>query len=130
MYHLVCNYHDYSVLAHMDLLARYDMRGEYPFELIEDKIVSILKKVISDGKGIEINTSSWHYKLKDTQPTQQILKLYKELGGEIITIGSDAHKKEYVGDHFLDAKNILMNIGFKGYYTFNKMKPEFNGFED
>ena len=58
-------------------------------------ITEILKTVIQDGKGIEINTSSRRYGLKDSTPSRDILKLYKELGGKIITIGSDSHKPEH-----------------------------------
>ncbi len=90
---------NYSVLAHLDLLARYDKKGIYPFEKVEDLIAEILKQAINDGKGIEVNTSSWHYGLTDTQPSRKILKLYKDLGGKIITVGSDAHSTKYLADH-------------------------------
>ena len=67
------------MLAHLDLMVRYDLQGIYPFEKMEDKIAEILKLAIRDGKGIEINTSSWHYDLKDTMPYRKILKLYKTI---------------------------------------------------
>lgn len=118
---------DYSCLAHLDLLARYDLNGIYPFEKEEDIIAEILKQAISDGKGIEINTSSWHYGLKDTQPCRAILKLYKDLGGKIITVGSDAHKTEYLADHIKDAYEILKNeIGIDEVCTFDHMVPTFH----
>ena len=63
-------------------------------------IREILKHIIKAGKGIEINTSSFRYKLNDLTPLRKILKLYNELGGEIITIGSDAHKAEDIGHKF------------------------------
>lgn len=120
-------FHDYSALAHLDLLCRYDPAGIYPFEKEEEIIAAILKTAINDGKGIEINTSSWHYGLKDTQPSRKILSLYKDLGGTIITMGSDAHSIKYVGDHFQDAVSILKDeIGFREYCTFEKMKPVFH----
>ncbi|MCF0114423.1 MAG: histidinol-phosphatase HisJ family protein, partial [Erysipelotrichaceae bacterium] len=82
---------DYSCLAHLDLLVRYDPEGIYPFEKVEAMVAEILRQAIRDNKGIELNTSSWRYGLSDTQPSKAILKLYKDLGGKIITIGSDAH---------------------------------------
>lgn len=117
----------YSCLAHLDLLARYDLNGVYPFAYEKDIIAEILKLAIQDGKGIEVNTSSWHYGLKDTQPCRDILRLYKELGGKIITIGSDAHQTKYLGNHIQDAYDILKNeIGFKEFCTFENMRPVFH----
>lgn len=118
---------NYSVLAHLDLLARYDKKGIYPFEKVEDLIAEILKQAINDGKGIEVNTSSWHYGLTDTQPSRKILKLYKDLGGKIITVGSDAHSTKYLADHIKDAYVILKNeIGFEEITTFDHMQPVFH----
>lgn len=120
-------YKDYSVLAHLDLIVRYDDAGVYPFEKVKDIVAAILELAVKEDKGIEINTSSWKYGLSDTQPSRAILKLYKDLGGRIITIGSDAHKKEFLGDHFDDAVDILKNeIGFTEFCTFDKMQPIFH----
>lgn len=110
----------YDVLAHIDLISRYDPAGIYPFENIKDILEEIFKVIIEKGKGIEFNTSSWRYQLDDTTPSRDILKLYHAMGGDIITIGSDAHKPEYVGAHFQDGLNILKEIGFKKYYTYDK----------
>lgn len=117
---------NYSVLAHLDLIVRYDPEGVFPFDKVKDIVAAILKLAIEDGKGIEINTSSWKYGLSDTQPSKDILRLYRDLGGKIITIGSDAHKKEFLGDHFDDAIAILKEIGFEEFCTFDKMQPVFH----
>lgn len=120
-------YKDYSVLAHLDLIVRYDEYGVYPFENVREIVEEILKQAIRDDKGIELNTSSWKYGLSDTQPSRAILKLYKDLGGKIITIGSDAHKPVHLGDHFDDAMQILKEeIGFTEFCTFDKMQPVFH----
>lgn len=127
IYKVQQSFKHYSVLAHIDLLARYDPAGIYPFEKEEDKIAEILKLAIQDGKGIELNTSSWHYGLSDTQPSRKILKLYKDLGGKILTIGSDAHVPQYVADHYDEAVDILKNeIGFTEICTFEHMRPIFH----
>lgn len=120
-------YKDYSVLAHLDLIVRYDENGVYPFENVRDMVAEILKQAIRDGKGIELNTSSWKYGLRDTQPSRAILRLYKDLGGKIITVGSDAHQAKMLADHFDDGYAILRDeIGFTEVCTFEKMKPEFH----
>ena len=96
MLDLVRTYEDYSVLGHMDLITRYDKKGIYPFGKRKPLIEEILKTVIEHGKGIEFNTSYHRYGLKDTTPSMDILKLYRRLGGEIITMGSDSHKPEHL----------------------------------
>ena len=116
----------YDVLAHLDLIVRYDKQGIYPFEKVEDLIAEILKLAIRKGKGIELNTSSWHYGLSDTQPSRRILKLYRDLGGRIITVGSDAHSTRYLADHLDDAYQILKNLGFKDICTFDRRQPVFH----
>lgn len=126
MLYLVQNYHDYSVLGHMDLITRYDKAGVYPFEKLKPILTKILKTVIADGKGIEINTSSHRYGLKDLTPSRDILKLYKELGGKIITIGSDSHKPEHLGAFVDETKEELKALGFKQICTFDKMKPVYH----
>ncbi|WP_019891964.1 histidinol-phosphatase HisJ family protein [Allobaculum stercoricanis] len=123
---LVQNFQDYCVLAHMDLIVRYDKQGVYPFEKVKDLITEILKVVIANGKGIEINTSSIRYGLSDTTPSRAILKLYHDLGGTIITIGSDSHRPGDLGSGILQAKQILKEIGFKQFCTYENFKPIFH----
>ena len=65
---LVRRYRHYSVLAHPDLIARYDSAGPWPFEKLRPILTEILKTVIADGKGIEVNTSCHRYGLKDLTP--------------------------------------------------------------
>lgn len=125
MYKVVQNYHDYSVLGHMDMLKRYDDKDGYDvFNNHKDVITKILECVIKDGKGIELNTSFIRYELDDSMPSKDILKLYLELGGKILTIGSDSHcKKHLCNSHIEELKDILKSIGFKYYCTFENMKP-------
>ena len=120
-------YKNYSVLGHMDLMKRYDKEGIYPFEKLKPILAEILKIVIADGKGIEVNTS-WHrYGLPESMPSAAILQLYKDLGGSIITIGSDSHAPEHLGTYLEEAKGQLKNIGFQSFCTYEKMQPIFHG---
>lgn len=123
---VVQNYNNYSVLGHMDLIVRYDSYGVYPFEKLKPLLTEILKTVIADGKGIEVNTSNHRYGLSDMTPSRDILKLYKELGGTIITIGSDSHKKEHLGAYIDWAKEELRKLGYTQFCTFEKMQPIFH----
>ena len=125
IYRVMSRYSDYSILGHLDHIQRYN-ETIYPFEKSREIIVKILKKVIEDNKGIEVNTSSFRYGLKELTPERDILKLYHELGGKIITIGSDAHKAENVGEHIPYIQEELKKIGFIDICTFDKMKPIFH----
>ena len=119
-------YKGYSVLGHLDMINRYDQYGDYPFEKIRDLVTEILKTAIADGKGIEVNTSNFRYGLKDLTPSRDILRLYKALGGRIITIGSDSHKEEHLGHRIEEIKNELKSIGFESFATFDHMQPKFH----
>ena len=125
IYRVMSRYSDYSILGHLDHIQRYN-ETIYPFEKSREIIVKILKKVIEDNKGIEVNKSSFRYGLKELTPERDILKLYHELGGKIITIGSDAHKAENVGEHIPYIQEELKKIGFTDICTFDKMKPIFH----
>ena len=125
IYRVMSRYSDYSILGHLDHIQRYN-ETIYPFEKSREIIVKILKKVIEDNKGIEVNTSSFRYGLKELTPERDILKLYHELGGKIITIGSDAHKAENVGEHIPYIQEELKKIGFIDICTFDKMKRIFH----
>ncbi|AQR95405.1 histidinol-phosphatase HisJ family protein [Clostridium saccharoperbutylacetonicum] len=128
--HLVKHYKNYSVLGHLDMIKRYDEISEYPFEKVKTIITDILKIVISDGKGIEINTSSHRYDLNDLTPSKDILRLYKNLGGKILTIGSDTHKKEHLGAYIEATKNELKKLGFNSYCTYENMIPIYHSLDD
>ncbi len=126
MLNLVNHYHNYSVLGHLDLIVRYDEMGVYPFARVRPYIEEILKKVIKEGKGIEVNTSSHRYGLADSTPSKEILRLYRELGGEVITIGSDSHKPEHLGTYLEEAKGLLKSLGFLKFCTYKNMQPIFH----
>ena len=66
---VIRNYKNYSVLGHLDLISRYEMKNPYPFEKVKGIIKEILNTVIRDGKGIELNTSYHRYGLSDSTPS-------------------------------------------------------------
>jgi len=125
IYECICQYKNYSILGHLDMIQRYN-ESLYPFEKSKGLITKILVRVIADNKGIEVNTSSFRYGLKDLMPARDILKLYHKLGGEIITIGSDCHKVTDLGDHIPYVKEELRKIGFTHFCTFERMQPIFH----
>lgn len=115
-------FNDFDVLGHINVIDRYvDQIPEDSYYM--DYVETILKFLIDKGKGIEINTSSFRYGLGErTTPPFNVLKLYIDLGGEIITTGSDAHRPKDVG-HMLDfAQNMILNTGHKYVATFDNRK--------
>lgn len=123
---LVNHYQNYSVLGHLDMIVRYDEAGIYPFRKVKPYVEKILEKVIRDGKGIEVNTSFHRYGLPDLTPSREILRLYRELGGRILTLGSDSHKPEHLGAYIEETKETLRALGFCEFCTYEKMQPVFH----
>lgn len=118
---------NFCVYGHIDFISRYGIYADNSLKYVDyaEIIEEILKTLINKNKGIEINTSGYRYKLNQTYPQYEILKRYKELGGEIITIGSDAHTPDYIGDHFDVAYDMLEKAGFKYISRFENLKPLF-----
>lgn len=120
---------DFDCLAHIDYFKKHcakqglaDLHEKY-----ESIIRKVLENIINRGKGIEINTACMGGILEDTMPGLPILKLYKELGGSIITIGSDSHRPERVGYGFDEVYQKLKEAGFDSISVFknrkNKQQP-------
>lgn len=118
---------DYDVYGHLDYVVRYGPNKNiyYSYEKYADIIDEILRQLIQHGKGIEINTAGFKYGLGHPNPTEAVIRHYKKLGGEIITIGADGHKPEHIAFDFDKVPDILKNSGFKYYTVFKKRKPEF-----
>lgn len=77
------------------------------------------------GCGIELNTGGFHYGLGEPNPCRAIIRRYRQLGGEIITIGADAHSPDKISYAFDKAADILVDCGFTYYTVFKDRKPEF-----
>lgn len=117
---------DIDVIGHLDLMKRYAYHdfGNYCFEDYEELIGSILKRTIDRGIGIEVNTSGFRNEVKEPYPSFDVVKLYRELGGEIITIGSDSHDCNNIGNNYFTVLNMLKTLNFKYVFKFQNRKPE------
>ena len=98
----------------------------YSYRKFSDVIDEILRILIQKGKGIELNTGGFKYGLGHPNPEEAVLKRYRELGGEIVTIGSDAHRPEHVAYTFGKVPEILKAAGFRYYTVFRERKPMFS----
>ncbi len=116
----------YDVFGHLGYVSKF-----CPFEdaLLRycdhaDAVDTILKILIEKGKGLEVNTSG----IKNTgsmMPEVSIIRRYFELGGEIITVGSDAHEESAVGRAVNETLETLKSIGFKYVCAYDKRRPRF-----
>ena len=114
VHEMVKSFSDFDVVGHIDYITRYYLKDEkkYDFKTFEPILTAILKTIIAKGKGIEINTSGIRYNLDTFHPTKALLTLYFNLGGKILTLGSDAHKTRDRMRDFEGAKALLKSVGF------------------
>lgn len=117
----------FDVYGHLDYIVRYgpNKNQYYTYEKFADVLEEILRTLIQKGKGIELNTGGFKYGLGHPNPTESILKRYRELGGEIITIGADAHTPMHTAYDFGKVPGILAGCGFQYYTVFQQRKPRF-----
>ncbi len=118
---------DYDVIGHITYPLRYMARDGVSFDLAPyaDKIDSILKTVIERKKGIEVNASGLRQEIGDTMPPIEIVRRYRELGGKIITVGSDAHRCRDIGSGIPEAVDIVCRAGFSEITVFEKRRPRY-----
>ncbi len=119
---------DFDVMGHLTYPLRYMFeRKQLRLDLApyEEKFRQLFECLIEKGRGIELNVSGLYRSMKETMPPLSLLKLYRECGGEIITIGSDAHKAQYIGAYQKEAREILETAGFRYVTGFEKRKPIF-----
>ena len=117
---------DFDIMAHYDYIARY---APYPqasilyrdFSDIFDEIFTYLTQ---EGKALEINTKSYQdYKGRTPQLDLGLLRRYKEMGGEFISLGSDSHDPERPGDKFGHYAELLKSLGFRWTAHYENRKP-------
>jgi histidinol-phosphatase (PHP family) len=124
----------FNVYGHIDYIIRYVpvpkavngtpvVKEDYNYSDYADILDEVLKMIISLGRGIEVNTAGLKYGIGYPHPKAEVLKRYRELGGELITIGSDAHKPEHLCYDFHLIPDLLKNLGFRYYATFVQGKP-------
>lgn len=123
----IAAFDDFDIYGHIDYVVRYgpNKNKYYSYEKYADVIDAILKALLAKGKGIELNTAGFKYGLGHPNPTEAVLKRYRELGGEILTLGSDAHKPDQIAYDFHRLKGILASCGFEYFTLFKERKPIF-----
>lgn len=118
-------YDGFDSLGHLDYVVRYGPNKDkfYTYEKYQDLLDPILIKLVSMGKAIECNVGALERGLKTPNPGLAVLKKYRSLGGELVTIGSDAHKPESIAANFGVARDLLLECGFTHYTTYKNRVP-------
>lgn len=124
----LCKWGKFDVLGHLTYILRY-INGTAGINLdinpFDEVIADSLKTLIEKGKGIEINTSGLRQKHGDVFPSLKYVKLFRELGGEILSIGSDAHTVADLGSGITEGAKVALEAGFKYLCYFKERKPNF-----
>lgn len=130
-------YDNYDSLGHLDYIIRYANMPENPKrnkELIFDNFAyreygevldEILKHLMKNDKSLEVNTAGYKYGLGAPNPGYSVLKRYKELGGKLITIGSDGHKPEHLAYDFDKVYDLLKAVGYDSYVIYKNRLQQF-----
>ena len=114
----------FNVLGHLSLPLRYmkeHLDLDWSFAPWMDRVEEIFSVIIPQGIGIECNTNRGNQPLPDAD----ILRLYRQMGGEVITLGSDAHETKDVGCVIRERQQLLRDCGFRYFTTFTGGRPEF-----
>ncbi len=117
----------FQTAGHLDYICRYipQPRPEFHYEQYADVLDPILRYLIDNGKALEVNTAGLKKGLPWPNPHMEILKRYRSLGGELITIGSDAHRPEDIAYAFDRLPDILTEAGFQYYALYRSQQPVF-----
>lgn len=111
-----------DVLGHLDLVKRYGTAHYGPLEprAFADEIRAVLCAIAEAGMGLEINTSGLRQSPREAYPSLQTLRWYRELGGEIVSLGSDAHHARELGASIPDALDLAQAAGFRAIAYFER----------
>lgn len=124
----MCRTNSFDVLGHLTYCLRY-MKQRHGIEpdisRFDDIIADSFRTLAQNGKGIEINTSGLRQGFGETFPNLRYTKLFREMGGEIISVGSDAHTAEDIGKNVRDGIEIAKAAGFTRIAYFKKRQPQF-----
>ncbi|MBO4904618.1 MAG: histidinol-phosphatase HisJ family protein [Lachnospiraceae bacterium] len=118
---------DFDSLGHMDYIVRYgpNKNADYSYKKYAEYIEPILEFIVKKGIALEINSKGYSAGLGQPNPCKDIIVRYKELGGDIITIGSDAHTPQSMCFEFERVEALLLECGFRQYAVFSERHPEF-----
>lgn len=120
-------FHEFDSMGHLDYIVRYGRKLGRPYSWREygDVIDEILKLLVRYNIALEVNTAGIRKQLGFPNPHPEIIRRYRELGGTLVTVGSDSHKPYSLGFAFEQARDLLLSCGFTHYVWFEHREPKF-----
>lgn len=119
---------NFDSAAHISYPFRYFQNNPLVFKNInrwDDHFDTIVRALADKGLGLELNTSGLKSNPPYTLPEEKWLRRYREHGGEILTLGSDAHQLLHVGSGIAEGIEIAKRAGFSYLAYFIQRKPYF-----
>ncbi len=118
---------DFDSFGHFDYVVRYgpNRNRDYSYRSYSDRIDPILKLLIEKGIALEVNSAGYRKGLGEPNPSKDVILRYKELGGELVTIGSDAHTTDSLCSDFDAVEALLLECGFSHHAVYKNRKPVF-----
>ena len=117
----------FDSLAHLTYPLRYIVAGTGKMPDLEkhrDAVDTIFKILIENNKALEINVSGLFKELRSTLPDVTLVRRFKELGGQLLTIGTDAHSADMVGKGIEQGMAVAKAAGFTHCAVYEKHQPE------
>jgi histidinol-phosphatase (PHP family) len=127
----MCRHGGFDVLGHLDIVKREGALkpSEFSIDRYEDEARAVLEILVQKGIGLEINTSTLGRPVNQTSPTGTVLEWYRQLGGELLTLGSDAHGIDDLAAGFSSAVELVRAAGFRYFTIYTDRQPHFHPLE-
>ena len=123
----LCEWGNFDSLAHLTYPVRY-IKGNYNIDVdlndYKAQIDEILELLIKDDKALELNTSGLGMKIHNFLPGIEIIKRFADMGGKYVTIGSDSHFREKIGNYIDDGLTALKSVGINYIAVYEKREPK------
>ena len=124
----MCAFQGLCALAHITYPYRYMVysgRGEdFDMSLHYDHLRQLFRTMVERGIALELNTSPLRRGYDLTLPDRDLFAIYRECGGELVTVGSDAHTLADIGANMEDAYERLRSTGFRYVAFYEEKKPQ------
>ena len=119
---------DFDILGHYDYVVRYPDYKEVTicYSEFADVLDSILTFLVRNGKTLEINTKTYQlYRGRHPELDINVLKRFRELGGEALSFGSDAHDITRIGDRFQWCRETALAAGIEYEVHYEGREPHY-----